>query len=96
MNPLVPAGVVLLTTAFGRYRVAFIPRAECPLPGFRACAVQAVRLDPAGRPQRAVRLTLYTRLAPTGPNSPTGPHGRDDRDGHGRPGGPDRRWDDAA
>lgn len=88
MNPLLPAGVVVLTTRFGRYRVAFVPHAVSPLPGFRAWLVQAVRLDAGGRPGRAVRLTLLARTAapPPLPAAPTG----------GGAGGDDGGWDDAA
>ncbi len=48
--------------AVDRHEAAAIPLPECPIPGFRACLIQAVEAD---RPQaRAIRLTLYERLEP--------------------------------
>ena len=55
------AGVHLIETRFGCYRVALIPLTVSGIPGFRASIVQAVRSDTPGR---AVRLTLYERDAP--------------------------------
>jgi hypothetical protein len=52
----------VIETRSGRYRVAWIPLARSPLPGFRACAVQAVPAE--SHPTRAIRLVLYERLAP--------------------------------
>ena len=58
----------VVKTRHGRYDVARIPLPECPIPGFRASLIQAVRSGRA--PRRAIRLTLYERV---------GPPGRDDR-----------------
>ena len=55
------AGVQTIETRSGRYRVALIPLAVSVIPGFSACAVQAVRAD---MPGRAIRLTLYERELP--------------------------------
>ena len=55
------AGVHLIETRFGCYRVALIPLAVSAIPGFRASVVQAVRSD---EPGRAIRLTLYERDMP--------------------------------
>ena len=55
------AGVHLVETRFGRYRVALVPLTVSAIPGFRASAVQAVRSDTPGR---AIRLTLYERELP--------------------------------
>ncbi len=55
------AGVHLIETHFGCYRVALVPLAVSAIPGFRASIVQAVRLD---EPGRAIRLTLYERDMP--------------------------------
>ncbi len=55
------AGVQTIQTRSGCYRVALIPLAVSAIPGFRACAVQAVRSD---MPGRAIRLTLYERDMP--------------------------------
>ena len=55
------AGVHLIETRFGRYRVALIPLTVSAIPGFRASIVQAVRSD---EPGRAIRLTLYERDMP--------------------------------
>ncbi len=52
----------VITTRSARYRVAWIPLARSPLPGFRACAVQAVPVEEP--PTRAVRLVLFERLTP--------------------------------
>lgn len=55
------AGVQVVETRSGRYRVALIPLAVSAIPGFRASAVQAVRDDTPGR---AIRLMLYERDLP--------------------------------
>lgn len=55
------AGVHLVETRSGRYRVALVPLAVSAIPGFRASVVQAVRSD---EPGRAIRLTLYERELP--------------------------------
>jgi len=55
------AGVHLIETHFGCYRVALVPLTVSAIPGFRASAVQAVRSDTPGR---AIRLTLYERDMP--------------------------------
>jgi hypothetical protein len=52
----------VIETRFGRYRMAWIPLTHSPLPGFAACAVQAVPIEPLAR--RAVRLVLYERISP--------------------------------
>ena len=57
----VGAGVQLIETRSGCYRVALIPLSVSAIPGFRASAVQAVRSDTPGR---AIRLTLYERDTP--------------------------------
>ncbi len=48
-----------MQTRSGRYRVAWIPLPVCPIPGWSACIVQAVRADSPGH---AIRLTLYERI----------------------------------
>lgn len=53
------SGTRVVTTRFGRYLVTWIPLEDCPLPGFRATAIQAARAE---RPVRAIRLTLFERL----------------------------------
>ena len=55
------AGVHLIETRFGSYRVALVPLTVSEIPGFRASVVQAVRSD---EPGRAIRLTLYERELP--------------------------------
>lgn len=55
------AGVHLIETRFGCYRVALVPLTVSAIPGFRASIVQAVRAD---EPGRAIRLTLYERDVP--------------------------------
>ncbi|RJQ08832.1 MAG: hypothetical protein C4558_07190 [Dehalococcoidia bacterium] len=55
------AGVHVVETRSGRYRVALIPLPASAIPGFRASAVQAVRSDTPGR---AIRLTLFERELP--------------------------------
>ena len=52
----------VIQTRSGCYRVAWIPLARSPLPGFRACAVQAVPV--AAHSAHAVRLVLFERLTP--------------------------------
>jgi len=66
------AGVYLLRTRSGRYRVALVPLAACPIPGFRATAVQAIPLDgvaprPGDDRRRTVRLVYYERTGPVPP-----------------------------
>ena len=63
------SGTRVVTTRFGHYRVTWIPLQHCPLPGFRAAAIQAVHAE---RPARAIRLTLFERLPDPGEH-------RDDR-----------------
>lgn len=60
----------VIETRFGRYRMAWIPLAHSPLPGFSACAVQAVPVGP--RPTHAVRLVLYERRSPPPPEDGDG------------------------
>jgi hypothetical protein len=55
------AGVHLIETRFGCYRVALVPLRVSEISGFRASIVQAVRAD---EPHRAIRLTLYERDVP--------------------------------
>lgn len=55
------AGVHVVETRSGSYRVALIPLSGSAIPGFRASAVQAVRSDTPGR---AIRLTLFERELP--------------------------------
>ena len=63
------SGTRVVTTRFGQYRVTWIPLQHCPLPGFRAAAIQAIHAE---RSRRAIRLTLFERL----------PDHDEDRDGH--------------
>lgn len=57
------SGTRVVTTRFGHYHVTWIPLQHCPLPGFRAAAIQAVNAE---RPSRAIRLTLFERLPDPG------------------------------
>ena len=62
----------VIETRSGRYRVAWIPLARSPLPGFSACAVQAVPAEP--HPRYAVRLVLYERIGPLPDAGDDGPY----------------------
>ena len=87
------AGVYLLRTRSGRYRVALVPLAACPIPGFRATAVQAVPLDggaprPGDDRRRTVRLVYYERtvLPPASPSPARAPRRWPPRPWGGGPG----------
>ncbi len=60
----------LIETRSGRYRVAWIPLPHSPIPGFTACAVQAVPAVP--HPRDAIRLVLYERRSPPPPEDDNG------------------------